>query len=220
MKDKNASTVLTIFKKLTAKKFPKNLWTDEGSEFYNTEFQNYCESKNINHYHTYSGLKAVYAERVNRTMREKITTFMDENNTEKYITALPRIVKEYNNTEHSSTQQTPAKVYNQNSDVKLKKYKTDENEPKFKIGDKVRFSKIKRTFEAGWTPKWTYEVFKIVAIDERQSPFMYELTDFKDEEISGKFYENYERFSCVFLDKINASYLLYFENYSFTLTKY
>lgn len=190
MKDKNSETVLTIFKRLTKNKAPKNLWTDEGSEFYNKNFQDYCEAKNINHYHTYSGLKAVYAERVNRTMREKTTAYMDENKTEKYIKALPQIVKEYNHTEHSSTKETPAEVYNEDAEVELRQYINDEDKPKFKIGDYVRFSKVKRTFEAGWTPKWTEEVYKIIAIDERQSPLMYELEDLKQEEITGKFYEN------------------------------
>ena len=32
---------------------------------------------------------------------------------------------------------------------------------KFKVGDKVRIPKYKKTFERGYTPNWTEEVFII-----------------------------------------------------------
>lgn len=34
--------------------------------------------------------------------------------------------------------------------------------PKYKLGDKVRISKYKYTFEKDYTPNWTKEVFAIV----------------------------------------------------------
>ena len=59
------------------------------------------------------------------------------------------------------------------------------SKPKFKIGDKVRISKFKRkTFEKGYTPNWTEEVFTIYKI-KYNSPIIYKLKDLKGEEIQG-----------------------------------
>ena len=59
---------------------------------------------------------------------------------------------------------------------------------KFKVGDKVRISKIKKTFEKGYTPNFTIEIFKIDKILP-SVPITYTLKDLQDEEISGTFYE-------------------------------
>ena len=59
---------------------------------------------------------------------------------------------------------------------------------KYKIGDKVRISKLKRHFEKGYTPNWTEEIF---VIDEilNTNPVTYRLKDLNQEEIKGTFYE-------------------------------
>ena len=55
MKDKSALTVLKAFQKIVndVGMKPKNLWTDEGKEFYNNDFNLYYRDQGINHYHTY-----------------------------------------------------------------------------------------------------------------------------------------------------------------------
>ena len=73
------------------------------------------------------------------------------------------------------------------------KYRREDGEKseinvKFKVGDKVRISKIKKTFEKGYTPNFTIEIFKIDKILP-SVPITYTLTDLQDEEISGTFYE-------------------------------
>ena len=60
--------------------------------------------------------------------------------------------------------------------------------PKFKVGDKIRTSKYKRkTFERGYTPNWTEEVF---IIDKMQytNPIAYKTKDLSDKGIKGIFY--------------------------------
>ena len=37
----------------------------------------------------------------------------------------------------------------------------NDNDPKYKIGDHVRISKIKNIFAKGYTPNWSEEVFVI-----------------------------------------------------------
>jgi hypothetical protein len=57
------------------------------------------------------------------------------------------------------------------------------------VGDKVRISKWKKTFEKGYLPSWSEEIFTILKIDRRYVPFMYIIKDEMEEEIEGKFYD-------------------------------
>ena len=59
--------------------------------------------------------------------------------------------------------------------------------PKLKVGDFVRLSTVKGTFEKGYLPNWTREIFEIKGID-RQKPIMYTVQDLKGQEIQGRFY--------------------------------
>ena len=52
----------------------------------------------------------------------------------------------------------------------------------------MRIAKKKGTFEKGYTPRWTEEVFKVVEI-LHTTPVTYKLKDLNDEEITGSFYE-------------------------------
>ena len=47
------------------------------------------------------------------------------------------------------------------------------SQAKFKVGDFVRINKTKRTFEKGYLPNWTQELFKISAVIKTQSPVTY-----------------------------------------------
>ena len=140
-------------------------------------------------YHTFSGLKAVYAERVNRTIRQKINNYMTEFKTENYIGQLPVIVKEYNDHVHRMTKTTPKSVYYGDTIPSVPPYIVDDYNPKFEILDYVRLAVVKPIFEKGTTENYTREVFKIIAIDDRQSPITYSLEDLKGEEMTGKSYE-------------------------------
>ena len=50
-------------------RIPKNLQTDDGKEFFNKSFQNLMNKYGVNHYSTYSVLKASIVERFNRTLK-------------------------------------------------------------------------------------------------------------------------------------------------------
>ena len=63
----------------------------------------------------------------------------------------------------------------------------DNIEPKFSVGDKVRISKKKKTFEKGYTIRWTEEIFTIIEV-KRTSPMTYRIADLNGEEITGTFY--------------------------------
>ena len=62
-----------------------------------------------------------------------------------------------------------------------------EVKPKFKIGDRMRTLKKKKTFEKGFTPNWTEELF-IVSGVRLTKPVTYIIMDLKGETIKGAFY--------------------------------
>ena len=185
LKTKTAVETLNAFK--TINEIPKNLWVDEGKEFFNSEFMKFNEKNSINMYHTYSEIKGAFIERFNRTLKEKIIKYMEGRNTRTYINELPNIVKQYNHTKHSTTKQTPYDVYfNNKIPQTMKQIKPDSNN--LKVGDYVRINRIKDLFEKGYTHRWSKEVFKIIEIIAPPFPTMYKLQDMSDEIINGKFY--------------------------------
>ena len=66
--------------------------------------------------------------------------------------------------------------------------KVNDKDSKFKAGDQVRISKYKNIFAERYTPNWSEEVFVIKKVKNTVS-WTYVISDLKDEEIIGKFYE-------------------------------
>ena len=133
-------------------------------------------------------------ERWNRTIKTKMwKQFTVQGNTQ-YLDMLPKLVKQYNNTKHSSIKMTPTEASKKNNEgtVYFNLYgemNQLSSKPKFRVGDNVRISKCKRNvFDKGYTPNWTEEVFMIDKI-QHTKPITYKLKDQNDEEIQGSFYE-------------------------------
>ena len=59
---------------------------------------------------------------------------------------------------------------------------------KFKIGDQVRISNIKRKFEKGYLPNYSKEIFAVSKTVPR-NPAVYKLKDYDGEELKGTFYD-------------------------------
>ena len=111
-----------------------------------------------------------------------------------YIDVLPDLVREYNNTKHSSIKMTPTKASKKENELRVwRNFYPDHLEikdikPKFSVGDRVRISKKKKTFKKGYTTRWTEEIFTFVEV-KHMSPVTYRIADFNGEEITGTFYE-------------------------------
>ena len=112
----------------------------------------------------------------------------------KYLDFLPKILKQYNNTRHSSIKMAPTEASKKNNEgvVYFNLYGDMEpisSKPKFKIGHKVLISKYKRkTFHKGYTPNWTKAIFTFDKI-QNTNPITYKTKDLNIEEIQGSFYE-------------------------------
>ena len=109
-------------------------------------------------------------------------------NTRNWVDMLDRLVAEYNNTVHSTTGMTPIECSTLKNTGKPSVYEKVLQKPKFKVGDKVRISRIKGDFEKGYVPNWSEAVY-VIHVVKQTNPRTYILKDMRDEVLEGSFYE-------------------------------
>lgn len=202
LKDKSGKTVLTAFKSIVedAESSPQKLWVDQGTEFYNKDFLKYLKQINCSIYSTYSENKASVIERFNRTLKTMMWLMFSENNSRNWIDNLDDLIESYNMKIHSSIKTTPFHAYNGNRRQQkelwkqqilnpTRKTKRIKHRPKFKVGDWVRVSRVKGIFEKGYHDNWTRAIFQVKSVSENQ-PYLYQLNDYHQRKIQGRFYEN------------------------------
>ena len=189
LKDKTGKSVASPLKTIFKERKPEKMWVDKGKEFYNKDVKDLIEL-----YSTENEEKSSVVERWIRTMKEKIWKCFTVNSTNVYMNVLSDLVKEYNNTRHSSIKMTPVKASKKENELRVWRNLYPEHleihdiKPKFTVGDKVRISKKKKTFEKGYTTRWTEEIFTIVEV-KRTLPITHKIADLNGEEIKGTFYE-------------------------------
>ena len=162
LKTKTGPALVTAFKKIleSGRKHQK-IQTDQGTEFFNKHFKDLMKEEEIQLYNTYNEV-------------------------------LQDLVDSYNRSKHRSIQKKPINVTQNNErEVWHTLYgEREKKEPvkyKFEVGDQVRISKMKRTFEKGYLPNFSKEIFTVSQQIPRQPP-VYKLKDYDQEELSGTFY--------------------------------
>ena len=120
--------------------------------------------------------------------------YFTRNKTRRYVDILPDLLYNYNHSFHRSIQRTPAEV---NSSNVLEVWKTlygktgktgirksiPSTKPKFRVGDLVRISKAKKTFDKGYLPNWTTELFTVSKRIPDRFPYVYKIQDYNKEEL-------------------------------------
>ena len=99
----------------------------------------------------------------------------------------------YNHTRHGTIGRAPADVNHENAfDVWRHAYEKpgQRKRPTFKAGDRVRISKAKHTFEKGYLPNWTTELFTVRRRVPGRIPHVYVVEDDNGEQFEGTFYES------------------------------
>lgn len=192
LKSKSSGDVENGFKIIFKERIPEKIQTDNGKEFYNSKVQRLFDYHGIDHFSTNSSLKATIVERFNRTLKEKMWKYFTEVGNKKYIDILDKLLINYNNSFHRSIKMTPNEASRiENKDkvfYNLYNKKLTTLTTKFKINDIVRISKYKNIFKKGYEQNYTTEIFYINNIF-KTNPITYELRDYNDEIIKGKFYE-------------------------------
>ena len=113
-------------------------------------------------YSIYNEGKSVVAERFIRTLKNKLYKHMTATGKNVYY-VLDDIVNEYNNTKYSTIKMKPKDVGN-NKRVYIDEH--NEKRSRFKVGDRVRISKLKNIFATGYTSNWSREIFIVNKIND------------------------------------------------------
>uniref|UniRef100_A0ABD2VTX8 Integrase catalytic domain-containing protein n=1 Tax=Trichogramma kaykai TaxID=54128 RepID=A0ABD2VTX8_9HYME len=203
LRDKTASTVLRGFKEILKKageRSPVYLQSDKGSEFRADSFQKFLKERDIKfRFARNPDIKACHAERLIRTFRESIWRYFTYSNSKRYIDVIQDIASAYNNSVHSSTKMRPSDVTHDDvpvirenllkrSNQQTSNRKNLPKKAKYAVGEHVRISRSKATFERGYGKNFTEEIFRIKRISHRQGLYTYILEDLNAEEIDGFFY--------------------------------
>ena len=195
LKNKRGETVANAFSTIFSKgRKPKKLWIDKGREFWNKNVEEVMDKFGVERYSTQNEEKSSVVERWNRTIKGKIWKMFSARNEMIYVDKLKEILKDNNNTKHSSIGMTPVQASKKMNERKVyaKLYEDElwkkNKSPKFKVGDKVRISKWKKGFKKGFTPNWTEEIFVVKNVLYTK-PTTYKLKDLLDDDVEGSFYE-------------------------------
>ena len=84
-----------------------------------------------------------------------------------WLSELPSVIKQYNNTIHHSIKLTPVQASKKSNEKEVYSNLKDNREvrkPKFKLGQKVRTSDIRKLFSKGDSTNYSYEVYTITQI--------------------------------------------------------
>jgi len=187
LKRKTAEEVTNAMSTILIDRSPKLLQVDNGKEFYNLKFDTLMTKYNIKKYSTYSTTKACFVERFNRTLKTNMYREFTARGSHKWISILPMLIDNYNNTKHRTIGMTPLQAEKNPSLVTLKQRIITNKKAKFRVGDKVRISTNKGVFTKGYLPNWSTEIFTIVKINKTIPP-TYQLHDYNDDPIAGCFY--------------------------------
>ena len=190
-KESAAEAFESIFKNFD--RYPINLVTDRGLEFYNSEVQKIFDSYGINHYSipTKTKWKASQAERVIRTIKSRLEKYFHRNKTTKWIDVLDQLTSNYNATPHSAHKLAPQDVTDTNRKLVYKRMYPDQSLTivcKLKKGDKVRKIRDKTLFEKGYTENWSREIYKISEVRQSNAVCWYKLENLAGEPQDGIWY--------------------------------
>ena len=151
LKKNYSQTITNEFSNIltTSKRSLLKIESDRGSEFYNSNFQDFLKSKNIQHYSRYTDKGPSIAEHVIRTIRNLLKKPVFEKGNADWLSELPTVINQYNDTTHHSIKMTPLQASKKSSEELVYSNLQDQRlkQPsKFKLGQLVRTADIKRVF--------------------------------------------------------------------------
>lgn len=178
---------------------PDKVRTDIGSEFKSLVFKKLLKNKGIEHFYAFNETKAAVAERAIKTIKSKIARYMTTKQTHRWIDSLGPLTESYNLTYHRSLKMAPRQVKPRNEKAiwqfrfeqlpkKINKRGSTESKYHLRVGDHVRISHLRRTFQREYEERWTTEYFTVTSRGRKQGIPFYKLVDLQGDAIDGSFY--------------------------------
>lgn len=184
---------------------PTHVRSDKGTEFVNKDVKRMLKQEHVGYFVTQNIVKASYAERAIKTIKSRLVRFMTHRQTYRWIDVLSDTTDSYNKTYHRTIKRAPATVKKsdsvqlwkqqyQSAERSRKQLKPLHNKTsatyKFKVGDLVRVSYIRRPFQREYDERWSREIFVVNVRFMRENIPQYQLKDYAGELVSGTFYQN------------------------------
>ncbi len=193
---------------------PRTIRTDRGSEFRNAVVSKFLKDEQIGQYFTSNQSQAAYIERCWKTIKKRMTKYMQDRKTWKYINILQDLVTGYNNTYHSILRVAPNDV-NANNQLEIEYNQMEsrqKREPQkrapirrhsvdivptdtetnrkflFRAGDPVRISLRPEKLRTEYGHRWSTEIFYIRSRNMRNDIPVYKVRDADGEVLFGSFY--------------------------------
>ena len=205
--DKSGDKVTEAFKKIGERwgEYPARLQTDKGKEFFNKSFQQFLKTKRITHFYVSSKFKAAVVESFNRRFQRMLYLYLKGNPKIPIKKLITYVIQNYNLLPHRYHGRKPIEVEGDTAVAVLQeKLREREAESKrtsrskkpfrFKIGQTVRTTRMRKIFDKGYRGVFTEEIFVITHGFRRRPQFdvnLYRLKDLNDRPIENSiYYEN------------------------------
>ncbi len=174
IKDKRPQESIRAFNEVLNKiGTPQQIMSDREGAWESTEFVKLLNKHKIKH--IISSSPPPFSERAVQELKNMIHTRLTglDLEGEKWVELLPAVLRKYNNRVHGSTGMSPndARKDENNIEVYLNIRKRAQYQrlyPKLSVGDKVRTTIKKHTFQKGHNSAWSKEVYKITFIKDKQ----------------------------------------------------
>ena len=124
-------------------------------------FNEFLNNKKIKRHSRYTDTGAVFAERFNRTIRNLLKKLVFLKGNADWLSELPTVIKQYNNTIHTPTKMTPIQAPKKSNEKLVFSNLQDRRviqQPKYKLGQLVRTADIKRVLSKGDSTSWSYKI--------------------------------------------------------------
>jgi hypothetical protein len=182
---------------------PTRIRSDPGTEFANKDVRGLLKKEGVQYFVTHNVVKASFAERYVKVIKGRIMRYMTKHQTHRWINILEDVTLGYNKTYNRSIKKAPQSVKPEDS-VTLWQLQYDQLDKrpkqkpvvaltsrfKFKVGDLVRVSRMRTTFQREYDERWSRELFVINQRFMTENIAQYRLKDYQGEDISGAFYQN------------------------------
>lgn len=182
LKDKRAySTAKVIRAHLATNDNPSVIQADNGGEF-DAQFSEVLREYKIKFVRSqpYKPHSQGAIEAFNKTLKRRLFHWMSIYKTKTWVDLLPEVLDGYNNTKHSTTGYTPAKIhYEYTNKIVAERIATKGRarmspaQPLLKVGDRVRVSnwtrkdqRKRKTFDKSYTPNWSLSIFTVSKISK------------------------------------------------------
>jgi hypothetical protein len=172
-KSKDGDTILDIMKQFhTAAIEIDTITTDEGTEFTNEFFTDYCNENNIKTFFVKGDShKLGIVNRFHRTLKDKLLKYMTSQDTVRWIDVIDKIVWNYNHTVNRGIGMEPYKAnsFIQTEIIAEKKAQTEKihaREPQYEINNKCRILNKTALFDDKMTSQYSNKIYTITKVNK------------------------------------------------------